>query len=187
MGPPRPHRMRGLPSHWLGAPRLGLICYLVALTMAVISPAICNGARGLSEWSVTLRRGHAGVILIEVLIRVRYRSYYYFRGVVLTAVGPRQHHGDLGRPGKAAFVVLGVVLEPDGGGPSGPGELISGPRGFLGTIAQSIHGIKSVIVRLRPAERGSRKALLLIPDKYQELIIARVSHWSANADRVCQS
>lgn len=60
-----PYAIFGLPSHWLGAPRLGLICYLVALTMAVISPAIW-AARG--TWSGasghlrdTGRRGHPGV------------------------------------------------------------------------------------------------------------------------------
>lgn len=45
-----PYAIFGLPSHWLGAPRLGLICYLVALTMAVISPAIW-AARGHVVWS----------------------------------------------------------------------------------------------------------------------------------------
>lgn len=61
-----PYAIFGLPSHWLGAPRLGLICYLVALTMAVISPAIW-AARG-GTWSGasghlrdTGRRGHPGV------------------------------------------------------------------------------------------------------------------------------
>lgn len=48
-----PYAIFGLPSHWLGAPRLGLICYLVALTMAVISPAIWAAREHVvwSEWS----------------------------------------------------------------------------------------------------------------------------------------
>ncbi|BCR56830.1 hypothetical protein VNDN068_15690 [Mycobacterium tuberculosis] len=58
-----PYAIFGLPSHWLGAPRLGLICYLVALTMAVISPAIwaARGARGLERVVIFVTLGAAAI------------------------------------------------------------------------------------------------------------------------------
>ena len=45
-----PHLLFGLPAEWLGAPRLGLIGYLLALTIAVVSPAV-SAAGGHVVWS----------------------------------------------------------------------------------------------------------------------------------------
>ncbi len=92
------------PLHWVRRP--GLIITWSPLTMAVISPAIW-AARGPWSGAVVIfvtqtqypgvgghrsRRSTGFVVPIAGLLR----------GVVPTAVGPRHHHNDLGRPGKAA-------------------------------------------------------------------------------------
>jgi len=58
-----PHLLFGLPAKWLGVPRMGLITYLLALTLAVLSPAAwaTRGARGLEKLLVILALGIVAV------------------------------------------------------------------------------------------------------------------------------
>ncbi len=58
-----PALLFGLPGKWLGAPRLGLIGNLVALTIAVISPGVwaARGVRGLERVVVFVTLGAAAV------------------------------------------------------------------------------------------------------------------------------
>lgn len=165
---------------------MGLICYLVALTMAVISPAIW-AARG--TWSGasghlrdTGRRGHPGVGVID---RGNSTGFVVPIALAYFVALSRQRWGlatitvILAVLVKPQFVVLGVVLlaarQWRWAGIGITGVVVSNiaafllwPRGFPGTIAQSIHGIikfNSSFGGLRdPRNVSFGKALLLIPD-----------------------
>ena len=66
-----PQLLFGIPAHWLGVPALGLIGYLVALTIAVMSPAIwaARGARGLECIVVFVALGAAAIPAWAVIDR----------------------------------------------------------------------------------------------------------------------
>ncbi|WP_057351410.1 glycosyltransferase 87 family protein [Mycobacterium tuberculosis] len=182
-----PYAIFGLPSHWLGAPRLGLICYLVALTMAVISPAIwaARGARGLERVVIFVTLGAAAIPAWGVIDRGNSTGFVVPIALAYFVALSRQRWGlatitvILAVLVKPQFVVLGVVLlaarQWRGGGIGITGVVVSNiaafllwPRGFPGTIAQSIHGIikfNSSFGGLRdPRNVSFGKALLLIPD-----------------------
>ncbi|KEG31371.1 membrane protein, partial [Mycobacterium tuberculosis] len=182
-----PYAIFGLPSHWLGAPRLGLICYLVALTMAVISPAIwaARGARGLERVVIFVTLGAAAIPAWGVIDRGNSTGFVVPIALAYFVALSRQRWGlatitvILAVLVKPQFVVLGVVLlaarQWRWAGIGITGVVVSNiaafllwPRGFPGTIAQSIHGIikfNSSFGGLRdPRNVSFGKALLLIPD-----------------------
>ncbi|WP_055365747.1 glycosyltransferase 87 family protein, partial [Mycobacterium tuberculosis] len=182
-----PYAIFGLPSHWLGAPRLGLICYLVALTMAVISPAIwaARGARGLERVVIFVTLGAAAIPAWGVIDRGNSTGFVVPIALAYFVALSRQRWGlatitvILAVLVKPQFVVLGVVLlaarQWRWAGIGITGVVVSNiaafllwPRGFPGTITQSIHGIikfNSSFGGLRdPRNVSFGKALLLIPD-----------------------
>lgn len=183
-----PQVMFGLLGKWLGAPRIGLFGYLIALTAAVFTPAVwaSRGARGLERlvvfgvcgvaaipvW-VVIDRGNAvgfvvpiALVFLIALCRERWRLAAVM--VVLAALL------------KPQFAVLVVVLfaarQWRMGGIAVAGVAISNvaayalwPRDFPRTIIQSIGGIvgyggsaQSAVVE--GSNVSFAKALLAIPD-----------------------
>jgi hypothetical protein len=182
-----PNLLFGLPAKWIGAPRLGLIGYLLALTIAVTSPAIwaARGARGLEQvvvfvalaaaaipaWAVIDRGNAVGFVapiaLVYLVALWRRRWALVAIMVVLAALV------------KPPFVVLVVVLFAArqwrwGGlaivatGLSSLAAYLLWPRNFPTTIPQSIHNLFGYgtffpgLVDLSNVSFG--RALLLLPD-----------------------
>ncbi|OBI13342.1 hypothetical protein A5713_02575 [Mycobacterium sp. E2497] len=182
-----PHLLFGLPAKWLGVPQLGLVSYLLALTIAVLSPAVwaARGAHGLERvvvfvalgaaaipaWAVIDRGNSAGfavpVALIFLVALCRRRWTLVAVMVVLASLI------------KPQFAVLAVALlavrQWRLGGMALAGVAVSNlvayllwPRNFPATIAQSMHNMSYYshyfpgLVGLRNISFG--RALLVVPD-----------------------
>jgi hypothetical protein len=90
-----PHLLFGLPAHWLGAPQLGLIGYLLALTIAVLTPAIwaARGARGLERVVVFVALGAAAIPAWAVINRGNSVGFIVPIGLVFLVALRRQQWG----------------------------------------------------------------------------------------------
>lgn len=187
----------GLPAEWLGAPRLGLIGYLVALTIAVITPAFwaARGARGLERvvvflalscaaipvWGVIDRGNSAGfvvpIVLVYFVALCRQRWGLVAVMVVLAALV------------KPQFAVLAVVLLAARrwrlGGLAFAGIVVSNvaafllwPRDFPGTITRAIQNdlnYSNLPEGLHdPRNMSLSKAALLIPETIKALQMGKV-------------
>jgi hypothetical protein len=181
-----PHLLFGLPAEWLGAPRLGLIGYLLALTIAVVSPAVwaARGARGLERVVVFVALGAAAIPAWAVIDRGNSAGFVVPIALVFLAALRRQRWGlvaimvVLAALVKPQFAVLAVALLAARqwrlGGLALGGVAISNiaaylfwPRYFPETITQSIHNISHYggLFTLTDARNVSLgRALLLIPD-----------------------
>jgi hypothetical protein len=182
-----PNLLFGLPAKWLGAPRLGLLVYLVALTIAVVSPAIwaARGARGLERVVVFVALGAAAIPAWGVIDRGNSVGFVAPIALVFLVALWRQRWGlatimaVLAALVKPPFVVLAVVLFAArqwrwGGlaivatGLSSLGAYLLWPRYFPATIQQSIHNLFHYgtffpgLVDLSNVSFG--RALLLLPD-----------------------
>ncbi len=176
----------GFLGKWLHAPQLGLLGFLLALTIACLTPAVwaARGARGLERvvvfvalgvaampaW-IAIDRGNSvgflvpiALVFLVALCRRRWRLAAIM--VVLAALV------------KPQFVVLAVALfaarQWRWGGLTVAGAVITNlvayllwPRDFPTTILQSIHntlGFGSSASRVDPFNVSLAKALLMIPD-----------------------
>jgi len=152
-----PHLVFGTVGEWLGAPRLGLIGYLLVLTLAVLAPAVwaARGARGLERVVVFVALGAAAVPAWAVIDRGNSAGFVTAVGLVFLVALRRQRWGLV-----ALMVVLAALIKPQFavlavallaarqwrlGGITLGGVVLSNlaayllwPRDFPATIAQSI-------------------------------------------------
>lgn len=113
-----PQVMFGLLGKWLGAPRLGLIGYQLALTIAVISPAVwaARGARGLEKIVVFLALGVVAIPAWMVIDRGNSAGFVVPVALVFLVALCRRRWGlvvvmvILAALVKPQFAVLGAVL-----------------------------------------------------------------------------
>ena len=181
-----PQLIFGLLGKWLSAPQLGLLGYLLALTIAVLTPAVwaARGARGLERIVVFVAFGAAAIPAWMVVDRGNSVAFVAPIGLVFLVALCRRRWGlvaimvVLAALVKPQFAVLAVVLfaarQWRMGGIAVAGVVTSNlaayllwPRNFPATITQSIHGVLSygspqLAAGLRNVSFG--RALLLIPD-----------------------
>ncbi|MEB3983915.1 hypothetical protein OQ968_21940 [Mycobacterium sp. 663a-19] len=189
-GPPAgmlPHLLFGLPAKWLGAPRLGLVCDLLALTIAVLAPAVwaSRGVRGLERVVVFVALGAAAIPVWAVIDRANSVGFVVPIALVFLVALCRQQWGlvtfmvILAALVKPQFAVLAVALfvvrqwrwgclALGGMAISNLASYLLWPRDFPATIPQSIHNLFHFttsftgLTDLRNVSFG--RALLLIPD-----------------------
>jgi hypothetical protein len=104
-----PHLLFGLPAKWLGMPRLGLIGYLLALTIAVLTPAVwaARGARGLERVVVFVALGAAAIPAWTVIDRGNSAGFLAPIALVFLVALRRQRWGLV-----AIMVVLATLVKP---------------------------------------------------------------------------
>ena len=153
-----PYMIFGLLGKWLGASRLGLLAYLFALTIAVLSPALwaARGARGLERVVVFVACGVAAIPAWVAVDRGNSTGFVVPIALVFLVALCRRRWGlvtimvVLAALVKPQFAVLGVALFAARqwrlGGIAVVGVVISNlaayllwPRDLPETIAQSIH------------------------------------------------
>ncbi|WAJ47337.1 glycosyltransferase family 87 protein [Mycobacterium sp. Aquia_216] len=183
-----PHLLFGLPAAWLGAPILGLLAYLLALTIAVLSPAIwaARGACGLERVVVFLALGALAIPAWAVIDRGNSTGFIVPIALVFLVALRRERWGlvaimvVVAALVKPQFAVLGVVLlaarkwrlsglAAGGFAISSIAAYLLWPRDFPDTITQSIHNIFSKNSPLQQYLLGQQnvsygKAFLMIPD-----------------------
>jgi hypothetical protein len=182
-----PHLLFGLLGKLLGAPRLGLIGYLVALTMSVLSPAVwaARGARGLERVVVFVALGAAAVPAWAVIDRGNSTGFLVPIALVLLVGLCRRRWGlvtimvVLAALVKPPFAVLAVALFAARrwrwGGLALAGIVVTNvaaylawPGGFPGTIRESIHNFRdfsgSNPLLFSGRNVSFSRALLWIPD-----------------------
>jgi hypothetical protein len=182
-----PNLVFGLPAKWLGAPRLGLIGYLLALTTAVLSAALwaARGARGLERVVVFVALGAVAIPAWAVIDRGNSVGFVVPIALVFLVALRRQRWGlvtimvILAALLKPPFAVLAVALVAArqwrwaglavvGMGLSSLAAYLLWPRDFPQTIPQSIHNLLHYgsffpgLVDSSNVAYG--KALLVIPD-----------------------
>lgn len=181
-----PHVTFGLLGQWLHAPRVGLIGYLLALAIAVFSPAMwaARGARGydrvvvfiacgmaaIPAWMAIDRGNSVGFVVPIALVFLVALARGQWRLVTLMVI--------LAALVKPQFVLLAVVLFAArrwrSGGIAVAGAVLLNfaayafwPHDFPGTIAQSMRATleSGAFQRLVGAQNVSfSKAVLVIPD-----------------------
>ena len=181
-----PHLFFALPAKWLGAQQLGLIGYLLTLTVAVLSPAVwaARGARGLEAAVVFVALGAAAIPAWAIIDRGNSAGFVVPIALIFLVALRRERWGLV-----AIMVVLATLLKPMFavlvvalfaarqwrlGGFAIAGIAISNlaayllwPRNFPDTIAQSIHNIfgKGPFQDTVAQQNVSfGKALLMVPD-----------------------
>jgi hypothetical protein len=171
---------------WLGAPRLGLLGYLFALTIAVLSPALwaARGVRGLERivvfvacgavaipaWMVVDRGNSTGLVVpiaLGFLVALCQQRFGRVTIMVVLAALVKPQFALLAVALLAArqwrlggIAVVGVVT-------SNLAAYLLWPRDFPGTIAQSIHnalGYGFFKELISPENVSFGKGLLLIAD-----------------------
>jgi hypothetical protein len=181
-----PQLIFALLAKWLGTPQLGLLGYLVALTIAALSPAVwaARGTRGVERIVVFAACGVVAIPVWMVLDRANSVALLAPVGLVFLVALCRRRWGVvaimvvLATLIKPQFAVLAVVLfaarQWRMGGAALAGAVTSSlaayllwPRDFPATIAQSLHntlnyGSPGLAVGFRNVSFG--RALLLIPD-----------------------
>jgi hypothetical protein len=179
----------GVLAKWLSAPQLGLLGYLLALTIAVLTPAVwaARGARGLERVVGFVVCGAAAIPAWTVLDRANSVALLAPVGLVFLVALCRHRWGlvaimvVLATLIKPQFVVLAVALfaarQWRMGGVAVAGAVTSSlaayllwPRNFPATITQSIHntlsyGAPHLAIGFRNVSFG--RALLLIPDAFK--------------------
>ena len=153
----------GLLGKWLGAPRLGLVGYLLALTIAVLSPAVwaARGARGLERVVVFVALGAVAIPAWAVIDRGNSAGFVVPIALVFLVALCRRRWGLV-----ALMVVLAALVKPQfavlavallaarqwrwgglavvGVGLSNVAAYLLWPRGFPETITHSIHNLITV-------------------------------------------
>jgi hypothetical protein len=181
-----PQLLFGLPAKWLGAPRVGLIGYLLALTAAVLVPAVwaARGARGLERVVVFVALGAAAVPAWTVVDRGNSTGFVVPVAMAFLVALCRQRWGlvaitvIVAALVKPQFAILAVALLAARqwrlGGLAVGGVVITNlaayllwPRDFPDTVVQSIHnvllhGSPATRVRLQNASFG--RGIFFIPD-----------------------
>jgi hypothetical protein len=181
-----PQTIFGVLGKWLGAPRLGLLGYLLVLTIAVFTPAVwaARGARGLERVVVFLACGIAAIPAWVVIDRGNSVGFVVPIALVFLVALCQRRWGlvtimvVLAALVKPQFAVLAVALfaarQWRWGGIAVAGTVISNlaayalwPRDFPGTITQSIRntvGYGSFRTIASDANVSFGKGLLAIPD-----------------------
>ena len=182
-----PHLLFGLPAKWLGVPLLGLVGYLLALTIAVLSPAVwaARGARGLERVVVFVALGAAAIPAWAVIDRGNSVGFVVPIALVFLVALCRRRWGLA-----AIMVVLAALVNPPFailavallaarqwrlGGLALAGAVIANfaayllwPQDFPESITKSIHNLFStgsnftMLTDMRNVSFG--RALLLFPD-----------------------
>jgi len=185
-----PQLLFGLPAQLLGVPRLGLIGYILALTIAVLAPAVwaARGARGLERVVVFVALGVAAIPVWAVIDRGNSAGFVVPVALVFLVALCRRRWGlvavmvVLGALVKPYFFVLAVALFASRqwrwGGLALVGVAFTNfaayllwPRDFPGTITQSIHNLFSIgssfqdLVSLRNVSFG--RGFVLLPDTFE--------------------
>ncbi|MBW0014701.1 hypothetical protein [Mycobacterium sp.] len=173
-------------AKWLSAPQLGLLGYLLALTIAVLTPAwwAARGARGTERMVIFVILGMVAIPAWMVLDRANSVAFLAPVGLFFLVGLCRRRWGVvaitvvLATLIKPQFIVLAVVLfaarQWRMGGVAIAGAVTSSlaayllwPRDFPATITQSLHntlnyGSPGQAVGFRNVSFG--RALMLIPD-----------------------
>ena len=176
----------GVLGEWLGAPRLGLLGYLLVLTIAVLAPAVwaARGARGLERVVVFVACGAAAIPAWAVIDRGNSVGFVAPIALVFLVALCRQRWGLV-----AIMVVLAALVKPQFavltvalfaarqwrlGGIAVGGVVISNlaayllwPRDFPHTIVQSIHNILASGDSIKPFSSSNvsfANGFLWIPD-----------------------
>jgi hypothetical protein len=155
-----PQMIFGVLGRWLGAPSLGLVGYLLVLTIAVLTPAVwaARGARGLERVVVFVACGIAAIPAWVVIDRGNSVGFAVPVALVFLVALCRRRWGlvtimvVLAALVKPQFALLAVALfaarQWRWGGIAVAGAAISNiaayvlwPRDFPETITQSIHDI----------------------------------------------
>ncbi len=181
-----PQLVFGLLGTWLGAPRLGLLGYLLAITIAVLTPAVwaARGARGLERVVVFVACGAAAIPAWTVIDRGNSLGFLVPIALVFLVALCRRRWGlvtimvILAALVKPQFALLAVVLfaarQWRQGGIAVAGVVVSNlaayllwPRDFPHTIPQSVHntlgyGWFQQLVGLRNVSFS--RAILWVPD-----------------------
>jgi hypothetical protein len=175
----------GLLGKWLSAPRLGLLGYLLVLTIAVLTPAVwaARGARGLERIVVFVACGAVAVPAWFAVDRGNSVGFVVPIALVFLVALCRQRWGlvtimvVLAALVKPQFAVLGVALlvgrqwrltsvAAIAGVVTNLAAYLLWPRDFPQTIMQSVHSLSGtdagVIEQLNNV--SFTKALLVIPD-----------------------
>ena len=182
-----PHLLFGFPAQLLGMPRLGLIGYVLALTIAVLAPAIwaARGSRGLERvvvfvalgaaavpvWAVIDRGNSAGFIVpVALVFFIALRREKWLLAAVMVVLASIV---------KPWFVILVVAIFAARQWRSGIIALggvavvhiaayLLWPRDFPGTIPESIKNLSDIgssfqdLISLRNVSFG--RGLVLLPD-----------------------
>jgi len=181
-----PQLIFSLLAKWLSAPQMGLVGYLLALTIAVLTPAVwaARGTRGVDRMVVFVACGVVAIPAWMVLDRANSVAFLAPVGLVFLVALCRSRWGlvafmvVLATLIKPQFAVLAVVLfaarQWRMGGVAIAGAVTSSlaayllwPRDFPATITQSIHntlnyGSPGLAIGFRNVSFG--RALMLIPD-----------------------
>ncbi|MEB3983902.1 hypothetical protein OQ968_21875 [Mycobacterium sp. 663a-19] len=182
-----PHLVFELPAKWLGAPRLGLVGYELALTIAALSPAFwaSRGTRGVERAVVFVALGAAAIPVWAVIDRGNSVGFVVPIALVFLVALCRQRWGlvtimvVLAALLKPQFAVLAVALlaarQWRWGGLAIGGAVISNlaayllwPRDFPQTITQSmqslVHYGNSFAWLTDLRNISFSRTLLLVPD-----------------------
>jgi hypothetical protein len=184
-----PHMIFGLLGKWLHAPRLGLLAYLLALTIACLTPSVwaARGTRGLERVVVFVALGAAAIpawatidrgnsvgfvvpIALVFLVAVCRRRWGLAAVMVMLAAMVKPHFAVLAVVFFAArqwrlgtLAAAGVLI-------SNVGMYLLWPRYFPETIAQSIRNIMfdfgSYQNLVDPFNISFGRGLLWIPDYF---------------------
>ncbi len=185
------------PAAWLHAPRLGLFGYLLALTIAVFTPAVwaARGARGLERVVVFVALGAAAIPAWMTIDRGNSVGFMVPIGLVFLVALCRRRWGlvtimvVLAALVKPQFAVLAVALfaarQWRMGGIAVGGVAISNlaayllwPRDFPETIVQSIHNARDysssfpMLVGINNVSFAN--GVLLIPDQIMRMKLGYV-------------
>lgn len=175
----------GLLGKWLSAPRLGLLGYLLVLTIAVLTPAVwaARGARGLERLVVFVACGAVAVPAWFAVDRGNSVGFVVPIALAYLVALSRQRWGlvaamvVLAALVKPQFAVLGVALLVGrqwrltgvaviGGVATNLAAYLLWPRDFPQTILQSVHNLPandaSSVVELNNVSFA--RLLLAIPD-----------------------
>jgi len=185
-----PHLVFGTIGKWLGAPRLGLLGYLVVLTIAVLTPAVwaARGAQGLEKVVVFVACGAAALPAWVAIDRGNSVGFVVPVALAFLVALCRRRWGlvaitvVLAALVKPQFAVLAIALfaarQWRWGGFAVVGALITNlaayllwPRDFPQTIVQSIHntigydnGGVSRAALVANSNVSFGKGLLAVPD-----------------------
>ncbi len=181
-----PHMIFGLLGKWLHAPRLGLLAYLLALTIACLTPSVwaARGARGLERVVVFVALGVAAIPIWTAIDRGNSVGFVVPIALVFLVAVCRRRWGlaavmvVLAAMVKPHFVVLAVALFAARqwrlGTLAAAGAVITNlaayllwPRDFPTTIVQSIHnmfGVGPYQALVDPFNISFARGLLWIPD-----------------------
>lgn len=181
-----PHMTFWLLGQWLHAPRLGVLGYVLALTVAVLSPALwaARGARSLERVVVFVACGVAAIPAWMAIDRGNSAGFVVPIALVFLVALCRRRWGlvalmvVLAALVKPQFAVLGVALfafrQWRWGGAAVAGVVVSNaaayllwPRDFPDTIMQSVHHAVSyggVFQAATTLNVSFGKGLLMVPD-----------------------